>query len=147
MLPRHSVVSCGECLQYPRGNSSYSKEDVQLLFEDNPHLSMRHAESVLKISTSMIQRILRNYLQLHPCKMQNLHGITDSQKMRRMNWLRPCQNQPVRISEYLSKIFSCDECIFRLNGSIITQNVRIWDKEHPIQERQAFNHSPSLMIW
>ena len=36
-----------------------------------------------------------------------------------------CQNQPEGMSEYLSKIIFSDECIFCLNGSVYTQNVRI----------------------
>ena len=127
--------------------SDQNVEDVRLLFENNPRLSIRQAEALLNISRSTIQRILRNCLQLYPYKMQNLHGITNSDKMRRISWARHCQNQPEGMSEYLSKIVFSDECIFRLNGSVNTQNVRIWGTERPIQGRQAFDHSPSIMVW
>ena len=36
--------------------------------------------------------------------MQNLHGITNSGKMRWINWAGHFQNQPERIFECLSKI-------------------------------------------
>ena len=47
----------------------------------------------------------------------------------------------------LSKIVFSDECIFRLNGSINTQKVRIWGTERPVEGRQTFSHSPSIMVW
>ena len=58
--------------------------------------------------------------------------------MRWVSWAWHCQNQPEGMSEYLSKIVFSDECMFYLNGSVNTQNVRIWATERPIQGRQAF---------
>ena len=43
-------------------------------------------------------------------------------------------------------VFS-DECIFRLKGSVNTQNVRMWGKKRPVEGRQTFSHSPSTMVW
>ena len=40
-----------------------------------------------------------------------------------------------------------DECVFRLNGSVSTQNVRIWGTERPAEGRQTFSYSPSTMLW
>ena len=105
--------------------SDRNVEYARLLFENNPRLSRRQAESLLNISQKTIERILRNCLQLYPYKMHNLHEITKSDKMRRINWAQYCQNQPEGMFEYLSKIIFSDESIFCLNGSISTQNVRI----------------------
>ena len=81
-------------------------EDVCLLFENNPRLSIGQAESLLNISRSMVQLNSSNCSQLYPYKMQNLHGITNSDRMRLINWARDRQNQQEGMSEYLSKIFS-----------------------------------------
>ena len=86
-------------------------------------------------------------ISVHPYKMQNLNGITNSDKMRRINWARHFQNKPYGTLEYLPKIVLDDECVFCSNGSVNTQNVRIWGTERPIQERQALNHSSSLTVW
>ena len=51
------------------------------------------------------------------------------------------------MSEYLSTIIFSDECIFRLSGSVNTQNIRILGTERPAEGRQAFSHSPSIMVW
>ena len=127
--------------------SDQNVEDVRLFFENNPRLFIGHAESLLNISRSTIQRILCNCLQLYPYKLQTLHGITNSNKMRRISWVQHCQNQPEGISEYFPKIVFSDECIFCLNGSVNTQNVRIWGTEPLIQEIKSFKHSPSLIVW
>ena len=66
--------------------------------------------------------------------------------MRQINWAQQCQNKPERMSEYFSKTVICNECIFCLNDSVNTQNVRIWATELPIKGRQAFIHSPSLTL-
>ena len=84
--------------------SDQNVTDVRLLFENNHRLSIRPAESLLNIPRSMIQRILPNCLQLYPYKMQDLHGITNSDKMRRISWARNCQNQSEGMSEYFTKI-------------------------------------------
>ena len=84
--------------------SDQNVKGVRFPLESNPRLSTRKAKSLLIISRSTVQRILRNFLQLYPYKMQNLLGITNNDKIRRINWARNCQNQPERMSEYLSKI-------------------------------------------
>ena len=37
--------------------------------------------------------------------------------------------------------------LFRLNDSVNTQNVIIWDTERPIQGSKAFIHRPILIAW
>ena len=77
------------------------------------------------IPRSTMQRALRKCSFLDPYKMQNLHGITNADKRKRVFFARYCQNQHQGMSEYLSKIVFPDECILHLNGSVNTQNVRI----------------------
>ena len=79
--------------------------------------------------------------------MQNLREISNSDKMRPINWAQYCQNQPEGMSEDLSKIVFLTSAFFCLNGSVNSQNVRIWGTECPTQGRQAFTHNPSLMVW
>ena len=122
-------------------------ENVRSLFENNSRLSIRQAESLLSMPRSTIQRVLRKCLFLDPYKMQNLHGITNTDKKKRVVFARHCQNQHEGMSEYLSKIVSSDECIFRLHGSVNTQNVRIWGTQRSAQGRQTFSHSPSIMVF
>ena len=93
-------------------------KNVRSLFENNPRLSTRQAESLLNMSRSTIQRVSRKCLFLYPYKMQNLHGISNTDKRKRVIFARHCQNLHKGMPEYLSKIVVSDECIFRLNGSV-----------------------------
>ena len=121
-------------------------ENVRSLFENSPRLSIRQAESLLNMPRSTIQRVLRKCLFLYPYKMQNLHVVSDTDKRKRVIFARHCQNQHEGMYEYLSWIVFSDECTFRLNGYGNTQNVRIWDTERPVEGRQTFSHSPSIMM-
>ena len=83
----------------------------------------------------------------YPYNMQNLHEITNTDKRKRVIFVRHCQNQHKGMSEYSSKIAFPHECIFRLNGSVNTQSSRIWSTELPVEGRQTFPHSLSIMVW
>ena len=127
--------------------SEQTVEQVRLMFQDQPQLSIREAASVLDISTATVHRILRKCLFMYPYRLQNFHGLQNSDKIKRLQFARHCQNQPEGYSEYLSKIVFSDECIFRLNGSVNKQNVRIWGTERPTDGNQSFMNSPSVMVW
>ena len=71
--------------------------------------------------------------------MQNLHGITNTDKRKRVILARHCQNQNEGMSEYLSKIVFPDECIFRLNRSVNTQNARIWSTNAQLKDDKHFH--------
>ena len=79
-------------------------ENVRLLFENNPRLSIRQAESLLNIPRSTIQRVFRKCLFLYPYKMQNLRGLTNTDKRKRVIFPRHFQNQHEGMCEYLSKM-------------------------------------------
>ena len=79
-------------------------ENLRSLFEYNPRLSMRQDESLLNMPRSTIQSVLRKFSFLCPFKMQNLHGITNTDKRERVIFARHYQNQHDSMSEYLSKM-------------------------------------------
>ena len=61
--------------------------------------------------------------------------MTNADRKKRVSFVCHCQNRPEGTAEYLSKIIFSDEYIFRLNGAVNTQNVRIWDMERPTEGR------------
>ena len=79
-------------------------ENVRSLFENNPRLSIRQAESLLNMPRSTIQRVFRKCLFLYPYKMENFRGITNSDKIKSVFFAHHCQKQRESMSEYLSKI-------------------------------------------
>ena len=109
ILRRHTRLLQGGNMEHIVGNgrprvSDPNVKDVRLLFGNNFRLSIIQAELLSNISRSTIQRISRNCLQLYPYKMQNLHGISNSAKMRRMNWALNCQDHPEGMYGYLPKM-------------------------------------------
>ena len=117
---------------------------VRQLFNTTPMTSLRHAEIQLQIPHSTIQKILKQLLSLYPYKIQTLQELTASDKLRRLEFAQHVLTQSCGASEYLSKIDFSDECIFRVNGHVNKQNVRIWAKEKPTQLNQAPLNSPGL---
>ena len=83
---------------------------------------------------------------LYPCKVLNFHGIRSSYEVKRLQFARHYQNNPSGYLEYLSKVVFSDECIFRLNGSVSKQNVRIWSTERPTEGNQSFLNSPNVIV-
>ena len=71
-------------------------ENVRSLFENNPRLSIRQAESLLNMPRFTIPRVLRKCLFLYPYKIQNLHGITNTGKRKELS-LRIIAKTNVRV--------------------------------------------------
>ena len=77
-------------------------------------------------------------------KMQNFHGLRCSDKFKRVQFARHYQNSPSGYSQCLSKVAFSDKCIFRINGSVNKQNVRIWGTERSTEGKQLFLNGPSV---
>ena len=99
--------------------------------QDQPQLSIREAASRLYISTGTVNRLLRKCLFTYPYRLQNFHGLQNSDKPKRLKFARYRQNPTRRYSEYLTKNVFADECIFYLNGSVNKKNVSICGTERP----------------
>ena len=67
--------------------------------------------------------------------------------LRQLEFAQDVLTQSCGASEYLSKIVFSNECIFRVNGHVNKQNVRIWAKDQPTQVNQAPSNSPGFMVW
>ena len=122
-------------------------EEGRSLFDYNLRLSIRHAESLPNMPRSTIQRILRKCLfcTCRRCKIST--ELTTQTREKTLPLHVICKtNMRVSLGTYQRQFFY-DEQIFRLNGSVNTQNVRIWGTERPVEERQTFSHSPSIMLW
>ena len=109
ILRWHEQFSTVGNVAHRRGNgrpriSDEEIENVRLLFDNNPFLSTRQAESRLNMPKSTIQRVLRKFSLLYPYKVRNLHGITNTDKRKRIILARHCQNQHEGMFENLSKI-------------------------------------------
>jgi len=122
-------------------------EQVRQLFQDDSSLSIRAASAQLGIPRSTVHRILHKCLFLFPYKLQNLQDISEADKEKRLEFAHHCSSHSEGYSEYLSRIVFSDECMFRINGVVNKQNVRIWGTERPEEINPIVLNSPGVMTW
>ena len=70
-------------------------------------------------------------LAMFPYKLRRLHAMHEQDYTRRVQFAQYCRVQIRNSSYFLSRIAFFDECLFRVNGSVNTPNVRIWGTESP----------------
>ena len=119
------------------GRQGRTAEDiarVRLMFQENPQTSTSSAVTALGIPRTKVQRILKQCLHLYPYKLQNPHAFLRADREKRRHFASHCQRNPVEYSEYLSRKVFSDECIFRLNGHVNMENVRIWETNVLLKE-------------
>ena len=66
---------------------------------------------------------------------------------KRLEFAEYVRGQPEGAKEYLAKVVFSDECIFRINGYVNKQNVRVWGKQRPIEGNQLTLNSSGVMVW
>ena len=146
-----NFLSRGGVQQRPRSGRPRTSDAnfnlVRQLYSTQPTTSIRDAERQLQIPRSTIQRILKKLLCLYPYKLQTLQALTTVDKQNRLRFAEHVLSQSCGATEYLRRIVFSDECIFRLNGHVNKQNVRIWAQERPSQVNEAPLHSPGVMVW
>ena len=71
----------------------------------------------------------------------------DQDYPRRVHFAQYCRAQMRNSADFLSRIVFSDECMFRVNGSVNTQNVRIWGTENPYSVHEEVMNSPGIMAW
>ena len=123
-------------LGHRRGNdrpsvSTERVKEARQMLEENPGLSVWSASATLNIFCSTVHRILRKCLLHHQHKMQNLDLMRDSDRQSWLDFSCYCQTHSDCYSNFLWKIEFTDECMFRLNSLVNTQNVRIWGTQRP----------------
>ena len=121
-------------------------EKLRDMFENYPNLSILQASQTLDISAATVYRVLRPTLFLFPYKLQNYHDFPESDQKKRVEFAKHCQAHPVGCDEFLSLIVFSDECIFRLNGVVRNQNLRIWSTERPKENNRVVMNSSSLIV-
>ena len=122
-------------------------EEMRQMFAADPRLSILRAFTALSMLPTTVHRILRKCLHLFLYKLKNLHLIQQSDREDRLRFAHYSQHHSDGYSEFLSRIVFTDECIFRLNGHVNTQNARIWGTERPTEGNQVPVNSTGIMFW
>ena len=102
---------------------------VREMYKREPKTSIRAAGTQLRVSHTTIRNILRKALSFYPYRIQTLQALHGDDFQRRLEFAQHVRAQQGGAKQYLGKIVFSDECIFRLNGYVNKQNVRIWGKK------------------
>ena len=110
-----------ENMAHRGGNGRPRKSDGEIekvwsLFENNPRLNIRQTESLLNMPRSTLQRVLRKDWVLYPYKMKAIHGITRTDKRKRIVFVRHYQNQHEGMSENLLEIAFSERAFSAFTG-------------------------------
>ena len=72
--------------------SKRTVERVRSMFQEQPQLSIREAASALDVSTGTVHRILRKCLFMFLYRLQNFHGLQNSDKIKGLQFARNYEN-------------------------------------------------------
>ena len=136
-----------------RPKSATSKKIVKNVrdrIRRNPGRSANEMAKEMNVSSSSMQRLLKNDLGLKPYKQQKMHKLTAAQKKVRLErsklLLRRLAND-----DFPNIVFS-DEKSFPLEQYLNKQNDRVWLKERSsdnLDKRTVGRdqHPPQVMVW
>ena len=105
--------------------------------------SVRRIANETGLGATTVHRIMRNHLRLFPYKLQILQSLEPDDKPKRLafaNWL-------LSRAEMIPNILWSDEANFSLDGSVNTNNCRIWLKSKPEFCLTRSLHSPKVCVW
>ena len=101
-----------------------SVEHVQLLIQENPHISIQEISDITEISWSSVQRILTKDLQLRSlCARWIPHSLTDRMKQQRI------RESEILLRDLMATVFVIDEKWLYQNYLPPTQHIRVWADE------------------
>ena len=132
-----------------RGASRNTLSAVKLIrrvISRNPKLSVRRLARRAKVPPTTVQRILRQWLKLHPYRLQRVHQLKRGDKAKRVrlcSWLA----RRLRSPKFSKHFFMRDEAHFYLDGGVTKRNCRIWGTENPHETVDHDPYAPHVTVW
>lgn len=105
-------------------------EEVLQHFENNPSTSTRAAASSLRITRSLVHRILHDDEQ-HPYHRQKVHGLGPGDYPARVACCRWLLARDGDDPEFIRKIMFSDESSFTREGMFNSRNSHVWAQDNP----------------
>ena len=130
-----------------RARNEENIEQVKAVIEESPTKSIRKVSSELQLSRSVVQRILKLDLKMHPYKATLVHGLHENDLPKRVEFcqwfLEKCKQHP----QFLHSVFFTDEASFHLTGSVNRQNKRFWGTKNPNALVETKSFTPKVNVW
>lgn len=99
------------------------------------------------LSRTTVWRILKKDLNWRPYRPRRVHKLKPGDNIQRYHcmdyFLRFLKDDP----SFLVKIVWSDECLFKLNGSIVTNNVVYWAEENPHYTYERSTNRNGVMVF
>lgn len=109
--------------------------------------STRGVARQLDVSASTVWKVLRKILRFYPYKISLLHELKPTDYDLRLTFALTFLAR-VQVDEaWPWKILWSDEAHFYLNGTVNTQNSRIWASEQPHAVEEIPLHPQKLTVW
>ena len=113
-------------------------EAVRASVVEDPNKSYRKRAQALLMKPSSTLTILKKDLKLTPYKMHNVQQLSLADKAARMEMCLRFQEKMDTNDTWINNVWFSYEAHFYLNGSINSQNCRVWSSEPP----DAVNERP-----
>lgn len=135
--------------QHPGRPSQITEEkvdDIRNAIQNEPQSSVRTIATACAIPTTTTYRIMREYLELKPFKLQFVQQLYEEDLQDRIDM---CETMiPMLENEKVhDNIFFSDEATFYLRGLVNKHNVRYWSEDNPHATLETVLNSPKLNVW
>ncbi|GBL90155.1 hypothetical protein AVEN_135491-1 [Araneus ventricosus] len=107
----------------------------------------RGISRTLDMPVSTVSKILRNILQCYPIKITHVQELVPADLPKREAFALQFLARMEVDNAWLWNILWTDEAYFHLQGSVNTQNCRIWTRENPFQMQPLPLHSQKVTVW
>ena len=116
--------------------SNQKVEEVRLLFQNNPRLSICRALTVLQMPRTTVHRIWRKDPHLFPYRTQNWHLMQQIDKQHRLQFHEYCQNHQYGYSEYSLELCLRKNAYFSTKGMFVRKTSGFRGQSEQMKEIQ-----------
>lgn len=118
-------------------------EEVRVLLENNPGMSLRRVDLASGISVGSAHSIATSVLNLYPYRIQIRHHLKSTDFDKRIKFAEWFLKVPTTAHFFIAT----DEAYFHLDGNVNNYNFRIWSQNNPNFEVEKQLKPPKVHVW
>ena len=101
----------------------------------------------IEMPKSTVKKVLKEYLNWHPYRLQLLQQLKDTDFQKRLNFSSCFLNKLQHHPRFLSSILWSDESHFTLEGNVFTHQAIVWAPSNPQSFIQKPNFPERITVW
>lgn len=122
-------------------------EQIRVSCVRSPNKSLARRSLQLGVPKGTLYDVVRKRLHLRAYKLQLLHEIKPTDKIKRLEFAIDFLNRIDDDENFLKNVFFSDEATFHVSGTVNRNNCRVWGAEHPHEVIQHQRDSPKVNVW